>query len=70
MIEKETQSFDLHWRQHRAEFVFSAALLLRQINHEDHDISLELKAMVQRLDEIGFDITRSGLVVQPTEQAV
>ncbi|MGI9492203.1 MAG: hypothetical protein ACR2QF_07380 [Geminicoccaceae bacterium] len=47
---------DRHWRRRNFELIALAALLVRQISHEDQEIALELEEIARRLETVSENV--------------
>ena len=56
MTQEHGDSPDQHWRRRNSELIFSAALLVRRVDHEDLEVVLELEHIARRLEVLGENV--------------
>ena len=56
MIDEHGDPPDQHWRRRNSELIFSAALLVRRVDHENLEVVLELEHIARRLEVLGENV--------------
>lgn len=56
MIQENDHLPDQHWRRRNSELIFSAALLVRRVDHQDLEVVLELEHIARRLEVLGENV--------------